>query len=107
VKPGGSNNIDKGIKLGILFAKTVKQISWHHKGDYFSAVAPDGEKHALSIHQLSQQRTQYPFRRTKEGQVQAAVFHPSKPIFFVATQRFVRVYNLVKQKLLTKVRLPH
>jgi len=103
VKPGGSNNIDKGIKLGILFAKTVKQISWHHKGDYFSAVAPDGEKHALSIHQLSQQRTQYPFRRTKEGQVQAAVFHPSKPIFFVATQRFVRVYNLVKQKLLTKL----
>jgi ribosome biogenesis protein ERB1 len=85
-----------------VFLKTVKQIAWHHKGDYFSTVAPEGDKNGVSIHQLSQQRTQYPFRRAK-GQVQAAVFHPSKPIFFVASQRFIRVYDLLKQKLLTKV----
>lgn len=81
----------------------MKQIAWHHKGDYFSTVAPEGDKNGVSIHQLSQQRTQYPFRRSK-GQVQCAVFHPSKPIFFVASQRFIRVYDLLKQKLLTKVR---
>ncbi len=102
-RPAGVNGIDKEVKLGLTFQKTVKQIAWHHKGDYFSTVAPEGDKNGVSIHQLSQQRTQYPFRRSK-GQVQCAVFHPSKPIFFVASQRFIRVYDLLKQKLLTKVR---
>lgn len=101
-RPAGVNGIDKDVKLGLAFQKTVKQIAWHHKGDYFSTVAPEGDKNGVSIHQLSQQRTQYPFRRSK-GQVQCAVFHPSKPIFFVASQRFIRVYDLLKQKLLTKL----
>jgi len=30
-------------------------------------------------------------------------FHPSKPIFFVATQQYVRVYDLLKQQLLKKL----
>lgn len=106
VNPGGANNIDKSITLAISFSSTVKQMVWHHKGDYFSTVAPEGAKNAAAIHQLSQQRTQNPFRRSK-GPIQAAVFHPSKPFFFVASQRFVRVYDLVKQKLLKKVHQPH
>ncbi|CAG8849838.1 24215_t:CDS:2, partial [Racocetra persica] len=40
-----------------------------------------------------------PFRRSR-GLVQRVMFHPIKPLFFVATQRFVRIYNLVKQELI-------
>ena len=35
--------------------------------------------------------------------MQSACFHPRKPIFFVATQRYVRVYNLQKQQLIKKL----
>lgn len=37
------------------------------------------------------------------GAVQQVVFHPFKPILFVATQRYVKVYDLVKQVLIKKL----
>ncbi|CAG8563581.1 23228_t:CDS:10 [Dentiscutata erythropus] len=78
--------------------KVVKQITWHRKGDYFATVAPDAGNQAILIHQLSKHQTQQPFRRAR-GMVQRVMFHPIKPLFFVAYQRFVRIYNLVKQEL--------
>ncbi|RIB16015.1 ribosome biogenesis protein ERB1 [Gigaspora rosea] len=78
--------------------KVIKQITWHRKGDYFATVAPDAGNQGILIHQLSRHQTQQPFRRTK-GMVQRVMFHPIKPLFFVATQTFVRIYNLVKQEL--------
>ncbi|KAG5264781.1 hypothetical protein AALO_G00257960 [Alosa alosa] len=54
------------------------------------------------IHQVSKRRTQNPFSRNK-GQVQCVAFHPVRPFFFVATQRYVRVYNLIKQELSKKL----
>lgn len=33
------------------------------------------------------------------GAVQLVLFHPNKPHFFVATQQYVRLYNLAEQKL--------
>ncbi len=56
----------------------------------------------MRIHQLSKQYSQYPFTKGK-GQVEAVQFHPSKPVFFVATQRYLRVYNLQKQVLVKKM----
>ncbi len=41
-----------------LSMQPAKQVSWHHRGDYFSTVAPDAGKNSVMIHQLSQQRTQ-------------------------------------------------
>ena len=35
--------------------------------------------------------------------VQAVLFHPTKPLFFVATQRYVRMYNLAKQEMVKKL----
>jgi ribosome biogenesis protein ERB1 len=35
--------------------------------------------------------------------VQFAMFHPSKPYFFVASQRQVKVYNLAQQVLTKKL----
>jgi len=51
------------------------------------------------IHKLSTKSTQRPFRK-KPGDVQVVEFHPSKPIFFLATKRHVRVYDLQRQRLL-------
>lgn len=45
---------------------------------------------------------QVPFTKSK-GIIQCVTFHPSKPIFFVATHRYVRIYNLAKQKLVKRL----
>jgi len=38
--------------------------------------------------------------------VQRVLFHPEKPIFFVATQNNIRIYNLAKSQLMKKLLSP-
>lgn len=76
---------------------------WHAKGDYLASVMPDNTSHLqVYIHQLSRRRSQNPFSRNK-GLVQCISFHPIRPYFFVATQRSIRIYNLVKQEMTKKL----
>lgn len=83
--------------------QVVNQVAWHAKGDYLASVMPDHSSHQqVFIHQVSRQRSQNPFRRNK-GLVQCVCFHPVRPYFFVATQRSVRIYNLVKQEMTKKL----
>ncbi|KAH9179970.1 BOP1NT-domain-containing protein [Lactarius sanguifluus] len=77
----------------------AKNIAWHRKGDYFATVSSGGGQGAVWIHQVSRRHSQAPFKKIK-GSVQMVLFHPLKPHFFVATQRYVRLYNLAEQKLL-------
>ncbi|KAL8992895.1 MAG: hypothetical protein Q9188_007472 [Gyalolechia gomerana] len=90
---------DSGVLLKAHLRSTIKVISWHRRGDYLATVSPSGQTSAIAIHTLSKHLTQQPFRRLK-GLPQSAQFHPSKPIFFVATQRTIRSYDLSKQELL-------
>jgi ribosome biogenesis protein ERB1 len=95
----GSRSEDEGVLVKFTLRNTVKVISWHRRGDYFATVSPRGQSSAVAIHTLSKHLTQLPFRKLK-GLAQTAQFHPSKPIFFVATQRMIRSYDLSKQELL-------
>ncbi|GAB4834115.1 Ribosome bioproteinsis protein 1 [Ancistrocladus abbreviatus] len=82
--------------------KNVSSVEWHRKGDYFSAVLPAGQSRAILIHQLSQKRTQkIPFKL--HGLPVTSAFHPSRSIFFISTKKNVRVYDLLKQKLIKKL----
>lgn len=82
--------------------QAVKQVTWHGKGDYFASVVSDNSNMQVLIHQTSKRWSQNPFRKSK-GLVQCVLFHPIRPYFFVATQRYVRVYNLLKQELTKKL----
>ncbi|CAH1780147.1 unnamed protein product, partial [Owenia fusiformis] len=93
---------DIGFRLQVTHQKECSQVTWHGKGDYFSTVVPQGDSQSVFIHQLSRRRSQIPFSKSK-GLVQCVTFHPTKPFFYVATQRYIRVYNLVKQELLKKL----
>jgi len=86
----------------LRFFRSVKQLTWHAKGDYFATVLNDAANRSVLIHQLSRWRSQVPFGKAK-GLVQCVRFHPSRPFLFVATQRHVRVYNLSKQDLVKKL----
>lgn len=94
---------ETGVRLTITHTKAVRQVTWHAKGDYLASVTPDNTSNLqVLIHQISKRRTQNPFRKSK-GLVQCVSFHPLRPYFFVATQRYVRVYNLIKQELTKKL----
>ncbi|KAF3833409.1 hypothetical protein F7725_024613 [Dissostichus mawsoni] len=95
--------LNQGIRLKIQHPKPVQQVAWHAKGDYLASVMPDHSSHLqVFIHQVSRRRSQNPFRKNK-GLVQCVSFHPVRPYFFVATQRSVRIYNLVKQEMTKKL----
>jgi len=101
-RPWLERRIGSGIRVVLHHTTDVKDVTWHYKGDYLSTVAPGAGSSAVLIHQLSKRKSQNPFSKSV-GQVQAVLFHPSKPFFFHATQRHVRVYNLVKQSMVKKL----
>ena len=88
--------------LCIELGKKASQCAWHHKGDYFSTVSPSGNNTAVLVHQMSKCATQTPFNKSKGNKVVSSLFHPSKPILFVASENHVRAFHLVKQELVAK-----
>uniref|UniRef100_A0AAV1VLX6 Ribosome biogenesis protein BOP1 homolog n=1 Tax=Peronospora matthiolae TaxID=2874970 RepID=A0AAV1VLX6_9STRA len=101
-RPWLERRVGTGIRVVLHHTSDVKDVAWHHKGDYLSTVSPGAGSGAVLIHQLSKRKTQNPFQKSL-GQVQCILFHPSKPFFFHAAQRHVRVYNLVKQSIVKKL----
>jgi len=82
----------------------VSHVSWHARGAYLLSVCPGGLSRSVVVHHLPKGASQCPFRKNR-GVVRAALFHPSKPFLFVATDRHVRVYNLTSQGLAKKLML--
>eukprot|EP00112_Aurelia_sp_Birch-Aquarium-sp1_P010468 Seg2233.4 transcript_id=Seg2233.4/GoldUCD/mRNA.D3Y31 product="Ribosome biogenesis protein bop1" protein_id=Seg2233.4/GoldUCD/D3Y31 len=93
---------NRGLRIHIVHEKIIKQGSWHVKGDYFAVVQVEGGSQSVVIHQLTRRKSQIPFKKPG-GLIQCVKFHPTKPFLFVATQTFIRVYNLQKQELVKKL----
>lgn len=96
------NLYEIGYRITLNHFKEVTQVTWHGKGDYFASVMPDGQNRSVLISQISRRRSQLPFTKAK-GLVQCVLFHPTKPFLFVATQRHIRIYDLMKQMLIKKL----
>lgn len=84
---------ESGYRIIITHFKSIKQVTWHGKGDYFATVMPEGANRSALIHQLSKRRTQIPFSKSK-GLIQCVLFHPVKPCFFVAVSLLLRLSSL-------------
>ncbi|XP_026822167.1 ribosome biogenesis protein BOP1 homolog [Rhopalosiphum maidis] len=97
-----SEEWENGIRLVLNHFKEIKQVTWHGRGDYAATVMPDGANRSVLIHQMSTRRSQLPFAKSK-GLVQSVLFHPIRPFLFVATQKNIRIYDLVKQELFKKL----
>ncbi|KAI5738947.1 hypothetical protein M8J77_013036 [Diaphorina citri] len=91
-----------GLRIVLNHFKEIKQLTWHGRGDYFASVMPDGANRSVLIHQLSTRKSQIPFGKSK-GLIQCVLFHPIRPLFFVATQMNIRIYDLVKQEIVKKL----
>ncbi|KOS22545.1 Ribosome biogenesis protein erb1 [Escovopsis weberi] len=93
-----SDLVAKGVLLKFTVRTAIKTIHWHRRGDFLCTVSPAGQRSSVLIHTLSKHLSQVPFRKLP-GLAQTAQFHPSKPLFFVATQRMIRCYDLQRQEL--------
>lgn len=100
-KPSTEQN-QNGIGAVIRCQHTLKKINWHRRGDYFVTVAPSAKNSAVLVHQLSKHASQSPFKRSR-GIAQDAKFHPFRPHLYVASQRYVRVYDLSAQIMAKKL----
>ncbi|KAH9998056.1 ribosome biogenesis protein erb1 [Xylariaceae sp. FL0662B] len=98
----GARLEDEGVPLKATVRSPVKTINWHRRGDFFCTVSPSGQRSSVAIHTLSKHLTQIPFRKLP-GLAQTASFHPLRPLFFVATQRSIRCYDLQKQELVKTI----
>ncbi|KAE9449591.1 hypothetical protein C3L33_18511, partial [Rhododendron williamsianum] len=83
-------------ELGEAVQHVIRHLSWAgHK-------MLDMRELAILIHQLSKKVTQrIPFKL--HGLPVSSTFHPTRSVFFVSTKKNVRVYDLLKQKLVKKL----
>lgn len=79
-----NDSYKKGLRIQLNHEKSLKHSAWHPKGDYLATVIDDkNSNNSIHMHQLSKQKSVRPFAGMK-GIVQQVVFHPYKPILFVA-----------------------
>jgi len=54
------------------------------------------------LHNLNEYESHIPFRKIS-GKVISAMFHPHKPLFYLALQHEIRIYDLLKKELFNKL----
>ena len=91
-----------GQRVKIVHASSVSQLTWHSSGNYLAVVLQNTPSSPVLIHNVQQQTSQKPFNKSR-GLIQQVEFHPTRPFFFVLSQRYIRVYNLVKQAMVKKL----
>lgn len=93
-----------GVIFSIEHWATISDLSWHRRGDYFAALCPEAETGAqqLTVHQLGRRLSQHPLKKMP-GIMRSVRFHPSRPHLVLATQKSVRIYDLVKHEQVKKL----
>ena len=76
-------------------------IRWHSKGDYFATFRNEKQASSLIIHRFSKFESQIPFNKTI-GEIQDMLFHPRKPLIYIACKQSIRCFNLASCKLQEK-----
>ena len=106
--------VDESNLVVFRHINPVKDMCWHRgyvwldgmigRGDYFCVNASDATSSIVYMNQLSKGTTQIPIAKIK-GLVQRVQFSPANhPYLFVATQTEVKIYNLVKQTLVNRLK---
>ena len=95
-------NDKDGLKMKIVHNHQVGHITWHSSGNFLAVTMRESPSCSVLIHNITKHSSQKPFNKSK-GQIQQVEFHPNKPFFFVLSQRYVRIYNLVKQTMVRKL----
>lgn len=87
----------------IILRRNVSFLTWHGKGDYFSTYCKrENTSTKVLVHSLSRFQSHKVFSKQSKGSLRTMAFHPKRPLFFVATEKNILVYNLKQQILIKK-----
>ena len=93
----------KSASIKLHFRRNVSYLTWHGKGDYFSTYCKrENTSSKVLVHSLSRFQTHKIFSKQSKGNIKTMAFHPKRPLFFVATDKNILVYNLKQQLLIKK-----
>ena len=94
---------EQGRRVSIALPTNVAQVVFHKKGEYFATLTPRASnKDQVLIHSLKKGRSQRPFTKSKSD-IQRVLFHPTKPLLFIATKINVWVFNIQSQLMVKKL----
>lgn len=95
-----SNLYKQGCRIKISHDAPLRKLTWHRTGNYIAVACPDANasSNQCLIHNMNTQTSLKPFKSLKGGSIQTVSFHPLKSLFFVCTQKSVRIYDLQKQQ---------
>ena len=80
-------------------------VAWHGKGEYLATVtASEAKRRQVAVHHIRTRKTQFPLVGKAKEDNQCVLFHPSKPVMFVASKTSIYVYHLVRQVLLKRLK---
>jgi len=83
----------------------IMDMVWHAKGEYLATISDTKRINAqVAVHHVRKRLSQRPLTLKKEQRMQRLLFHPRKPILFVASKIYVNVYHLVQQKRISRLR---
>eukprot|EP01084_Bolivina_argentea_P011287 21100_1 len=102
IKKSTSNNV-----ICLTFLNYLCRIKWHPKsGDYFlTFIENDNLKSSLIIHKFSKFESIIPFSKSI-GEIFDVIWHPRKPLIYIACKKSIRCFNLKKCKLQEKYIIP-
>jgi len=69
--------------LVILHGYKLKCLTWHPLKDYFASVIPNGYSDIVLVHHLRKKTSRRPFK-THKSKIFRILFHPRKPLLYVA-----------------------
>ena len=98
-----SQEYAEGRRFWMLLPTDVSQTIFHKKGDYFATLTPRANnKDQVLIHSIKKGKSQRPFTKSKSD-IQRILFHPTKPLVFIATKTIVWVFNIQTQLTVKKL----
>eukprot|EP00667_Euglena_gracilis_P002922 EG_transcript_2928 len=96
----------RDLILKLLHHAPLTGLSFHTKGDYVAVVAPKdhSRKRGIVIHALSKRQSINPFKKADDPALAVKFFPTEAALFVIMTSRRFRIYNLLEQRHVKKLR---
>ncbi|KAL0225068.1 hypothetical protein RCL1_002980 [Eukaryota sp. TZLM3-RCL] len=97
------NYIKKVILIKPSNSLPIDSVVWHKNGSYFATLSgPNSPQTNLLIHRLSKIKSIKPFKNVSAKVVDIS-FHPTRPLFFLCTNNYVRIFDVAKSQQTKKL----
>jgi len=79
-----------------------KTVTWHHLGDCLASVGTDNRSQSVILHEITR-KTSFAIFKALDTKIIRVIFHPSKPLIFMATEKEILIHDLIKKGIVRKL----